>query len=448
MHRPQFFILLILLWIVLCNTTAQNPIIRDQFTADPSARVFGDKVYVYPSHDILCTEDRGRVGWFCMEDYHVFSSPNLTDWTDHGVIVNQSKIDWVDSTSFSMWAPDCIYRNGKYYFYFPSRPWDTIYGRGFTIGVAIAEHPEGPFIPNAKPIKNVHGIDPNVFIDKDEQAYLYWSARKIFVARLQENMFELASEPEVIDNLPKEGLIEGPFLFERNGIYYLTYPHAANKTERLEYATADNPMGPFKATGVIMDELPSGCWTNHQSIIQFKDQWYLFYHSNDLSPAFDKNRSVCIDSLFFNDDGTIQEVTPTLRGVGLTDASQKIEIDRYSYKSNSGVSIAFFDTLNSLGGWKTILEERNAWIQYNGVDFRRKNYKTVQVRVLAKNGGTLQIGLVKHDASRLTEVNVPVCMEWITIDAPVVRIRQGIQNLIIENLDNNPVEIDWIQFIK
>src|SRR5436189_2531816 len=99
---------------------AQNPLIQNLFTADPSARVFNGKVYLYPSHDIPATPGHGKPGWFCMQDYYVFSSANLTDWTDHGVIVSQNKVPWADSTAYSMWAPDCIERAGKYYFYFPA----------------------------------------------------------------------------------------------------------------------------------------------------------------------------------------------------------------------------------------------------------------------------------------------------------------------------------------
>ena len=304
-------ILLITALVILSAkyTIAQNPFIQDQFTADPTARVFNGRVYVFPSHDIPAQPGRGRAGWFVMEDYHVFSSANLTDWTDHGVIVSQNKVNWVDSTSFSMWAPDCIERNGKYYFYFPAGMKASL-GRGNAVGVAIADNPAGPYIPQPEPIKNLRGIDPALFIDKDGQAYIYWSGGNIFAAKLKENMLELASETKVIGDLPKQGLKEGPFLFERNGIYYMTYPHVQNKIERLEYAIADNPMGPFKVTGVIMDESPTGCWTNHQSIIEFNNQWYLFYHHNDLSPKFDKNRSIRVDSLFFNEDGTIRKVIP------------------------------------------------------------------------------------------------------------------------------------------
>src|SRR5690606_3064761 len=294
---------------------AQNPLVMDQFTADPSARVFNGRVYVYPSHDIPCTEGKGRPGWFCMEDYHVFSSDNLIDWTDHGIIVTQNDIPWARPNNYAMWAPDCIEKDGKYFFYFPTVPKDTTGGiRGFTIGAAVADKPEGPYTIQEKPIANVRGIDPNVFIDKDGQAYLYWSQGHIYGARLKDNMLELASEPQILAELPSKGLKEGPYMIERNGIYYLTYPHVENNTERLEYAIGDNPLGPFKVPGVIMDEWPSGCWTNHHSFIEFKNQWYLFYHHNDLSPSFDKNRSMRADSLSFNADGTIRKVIPTLRG--------------------------------------------------------------------------------------------------------------------------------------
>ncbi|OFY66978.1 MAG: alpha-N-arabinofuranosidase [Bacteroidetes bacterium RBG_13_42_15] len=433
--------------ILLYNAFAQNPIIRDQFSADPSARVFNGMVYLYPSHDILAREGRGRPGWFCMEDYHLFSSSNLTDWTDHGVIVSQNKVNWVDSTTFSMWAPDCIARNGKYYFYFPANV-KASSGRGFGIGVAVADNPAGPYTPQPEPIINVRGIDPCPFIDKDGQAYIYYSLNKIFAAKLKDNMLELASEPEVIGDLPTKGLIEGPYLFERNGIYYMTYPHVQNKIERLEYAISDNPMGPFKVTGVIMDELPMGCWTNHQSIIEFNNQWYLFYHDNDLSPKFDKNRSVRIDSLFFNEDCTIQKVTPTFRGVGVTCALKNIEIDRYSHKSETGASVAFLDTINTFNGWKTILDSQNSWISYNTVDFGSKELGSVQVKASSQAGGTLQICLNNADGTLLAEVKIPESTSWNTVDTPLLKFQKGIHNLVVVLKDNNPVEIDWIKFIN
>ncbi|HET6995314.1 MAG TPA: family 43 glycosylhydrolase [Chitinophagaceae bacterium] len=445
-HKPSLLNLstaLLLSNLVL----AQNPIVRTQYSADPTARVFGDKVYLFASHDILATEGKGRVGWFCMEDYHVFSSSNLADWTDHGVIIEQNKVPWVRPNSYSMWAPDCIQRNNKFYFYFPTSPKDTVtYGRGFTIGVAVADKPEGPYVPLEMPIKGVRGIDPNVFIDKNGQAYLYWSAGNIYAAKLKENMTELASDPIILKDLPSKGLKEGPYLFERAGIYYLTFPHVENKIERLEYATSDNPLGPFKMTGVIMDESPTGCWTNHHSIIQIKNQWYLFYHDRDYSPNFDKARSVRADSLFFNEDGTIKQVVRTLRGIGVTNATREIQIDRYSKMSDNDVSIAFIDTLDRFKGWKTIFNRAGAWVQYNTVDFGSKSLKTVLINAAAESGAVLQIHINSINGPVIAEIKIPKSTNWKIIKAPLMKFHPGIQNLFVVSNGNNIAEVDWVRF--
>ena len=438
-------------WVIfsLCttiNVCAQNPIVRNMYSADPSARVFGNRVYVFPSHDILATPGKGRVAWFCMEDYHVFSSANLTDWTDHGMIVTQNKVPWVRPDSYSMWAPDCIYRNGKYYFYFPTSPKDTLtHGKGFTIGVAIANKPEGPYTPEPTPLKGVRGIDPNVFIDKDGQAYLYWSAGNIYGAKLKDNMTELASEVFTLKELPTKGLKEGPYMFERNGIYYVTFPHVENKIERLEYATSDNPLGPFKMTGVIMDESPSGCWTNHHSVIQFKNQWYLFYHDRDYSPNFDKARSVRADSLSFNADGTIQKVIPTLRGIGITDAAKEIQIDRYSAKSD-GASIDFLDTTNRFLGWKTILEKPEAWIQFNTVKFGKETAKTISVKAASATGGTIAIRAKDFSGPVIAELKIPKGSNWNIVKKSIAGMSPGVRNIVVQLKGNGMVEVDWISF--
>jgi hypothetical protein len=431
---------------VVC-AVAQNPLIRNQYSADPSARVFGDRVYIYPSHDILATQGKGRVGWFCMEDYHVFSSANLTDWTDHGMILTQNKIPWVKPDSYSMWAPDCIERNGKYYFYFPTSPKDTVaYGRGFRIGVAVSDKPTGPFIPQLEPIKEVRGIDPNVFIDKDGQAYLYWSAGNIYGAKLKANMLELDSEVKTLGELPGKGLKEGPYLFERKGIYYLTYPHVENKTERLEYATANSPLGPFKVTGVIMDESASGCWTDHHSLIEWKNQWYLFYHDKDYSPRFDKARSIRADSLFFNADGTIKKVIPTHRGIGVTKATAEIQVDRYSAISSEGAAVDFIDTADHFKGWKTIFSKQNAWIQYNSVDFGVKVPKKVAINAMSETGGILQIRTGSISGPLIAELAIPKSSGWAVAKAPVLTSLKNIQHLVVMLNDGNNVAVDWVRF--
>lgn len=438
------YTLILLLAVLASAAFAQNPVIRDQYSADPTARVFNGKVYLYPSHDILGKPGQGRPNWFCMEDYHVFSSENLTDWNDHGMILSQTTVPWANPKGYSMWAPDCIERNGKYYFYFPTAP-DSTYGRGFAIGVAVADKPEGPYVPEKTPIKKVNGIDPNVFIDKDGQAYLYWAMGNIFGAKLKENMLELASEPVVIGDLPGKGLKEGPFLFERNGIYYMTIPHVEKNTERLEYYTGTSPLGPFKFGGVIMDESPVGCWTNHHSFINYNNQWYLFYHHNDYSPKFDKNRSVRIDSMFFNTDGSIKKVIPTLRGVGLTKASSEIQIDRFSRISDKGVSIAFNDSTNTFKGWKTVFNAPDAWVQYNSVDFEKGKFKTLEANVKAADGATVEVHLDKSDGPVVAVVKVPKGESFTKISSKASNLSKGVHNLILVS-KTFPIEVDWIKF--
>jgi len=435
----EYIALFILLEIPLALT--QNPLIRDQFTADPTARVFEGRVYVYPSHDVNCGHN-----WFCMKDYHVFSSENLVNWTDHGVIVSQEKVVWVDSTKNSMWAPDCYEKNGKYYFYFPAIV-DTNTGLfGMAVGVAVSNTPYGPFKPEDKPIKGVSGIDPNVFRDTDGQTYLYWAGRGgLRGARLKENMLELDSDPQVFDNLPK-GMKEGPFLFERKGLYYFTFPHVIKETEALVYSIGDNPLGPFEYKGIIMDEHPSGCWTNHHSILEYKNQWYLFYHHNDLSPDFDKNRSIRADSLFFNEDGIIQKVIPTLRGVGLTQATDKIQIDRYSEISKKGAAAPFLDTADTFGGWKIILTEKDAWVKYNSVDFGENDLKEIHIRALSETGGTIELHIGKKDLLAAKRIKIPKSRDWQIVTAKMDKRPSGIQNIGILFRDTGTVEIDWLRF--
>lgn len=418
---------------------SQNPIIRDQFSADPTARVFNNKIYLYPSHDIPAPPDFPRKDWFCMEDYHVFSSSDLTDWTDHGVIVTQTKVPWLTRIGYDMWAPDCVFRNGKYYFYFPV---------GGRIGVATADKPEGPFTVLDKPVAGMGGIDPCVLIDKDGQSYIYTSMGRFNAARLKDNMIEIDGKPQTLQNFPTKGLIEGPFVLERKGIYYMTYPHVENKIERLEYATADNPMGPFTFRGVIMDETPMGTWTNHHSLVEYNGQWYLFYHQSAYSPKFDKNRAVCVDSLFFNEDGTIRKVIPTNRGVGITKAAGKIEIDRYSHISPEGVSLAFIDTTNTFKGWKAILNKQNSWISYNTVDFGNKKLKKIQVNAASTTGGTVEFRLGKPDGLLLASVNIPKGVSLNTVNAKVSKFKKGIHNLVMVLRDNSTVEVDWVKFAR
>ena len=465
------FVRLLLLSVPL-TAAAQNPVISGQFTADPTARVFNNKVYLYPSHDIFPPEGT-RQDWFSMEDYHVFSSEDLVTWQDHGVIVTQNKVPWVRPNSYSMWAPDCVYRNGKYYFYFPSAPKQ---GGGFGVGVAIADNPEGPFIPEPEPIKGINGIDPCVLQASDGNAYIFWGAGRC--AKLKENMKELADdnpkevmkwgnrEMEMIGvnclkDLPNRQA-EGPFAFEYNGNYYLTYPYVRENTEVLAYAMSKNPMGPYEYKGLIMAEHANGCWTNHHSIVNYKDQWYLFYHHNAYSPKDDKRRSVQIEKLYFNADGTIKEVKPTLRGVGINKADSRIDVDRYS-SASEGVELAYLDTTNTFRGWEIKLPKKGSWITYNDVDFSNisgKAYMTANVK--ADKNTKIVIRENNKSGKVIATLNLQVEPEggnnggmmmrrrsyvgqWYAVTAQLSYIPKGITNLYI-TCEGEGASIDWLQF--
>ena len=463
--------LLLLLLGMPMMMSAQNPIIRDQFSADPTARVFNNKVYVYPSHDIVPPEGQ-RQDWFCMEDYHVFSSENLTDWTDHGVIVTQNKVPWVRPDSYSMWAPDCVERNGKYYFYFPSAPKG---GMGFGVGVAIADSPEGPFVCESEPIKGINGIDPCVLLASDGNAYIFWGNGRC--AKLKDNMKEIA------DDTPKEkvkwgerefemygvnclkGLpnrqAEGPFAFEYNGNYYLTYPYVRENTEVLGYAMSKNPMGPYEYKGIIMAEHENGCWTNHHSIINYKGQWYLFYHHNDFSPRDDKRRSVCIEKLYFNADGTIKEVKPTMRGVGINKATEKIEIDRFS-SASSDVTTQLIDTINTFRSFEATLPVKGSWMRYNDIDFSCITDGYIIVKAKASENTKFFIREKAANGKIIAKVDLTVKPEapagmpamfrrdfsnqWLSLTAPLDYTPKGVTDLVITVEGDAGISVDNVQF--
>jgi beta-xylosidase len=302
--------------------TDTNPVVTHMYTADPSAKVFGDSiVWVFASHD----DDSARgYGW--MKDYHFFSTKDMKTWTDHGVALSIDDISWATS---HLWAPDACERNGKYYLYAPAN---------HQIGVFVSDRPEGPYKDAlGKPlIPLTESIDPNVFIDDDGQAYLYFSrrGRYCYVVKLKENMIEMDGMIHELTNQSIRNTIngdfqfaEGPFVHKRNDIYYLTYPARRYKNdstgsswvgyEVLCYATSKSPMGPFEYQGQISGE--SGVHTIHQSIITFKGEDYLFYHNGELfnSRGLTKyakyRRSMCVNKLTYNPDGSINFVEQTDR---------------------------------------------------------------------------------------------------------------------------------------
>jgi len=314
-HR---FLVTLLFLIASIISFSQNPFIKDLYTADPSARVFNDTLYVYPSHD------ETDATWFFMKDWHVYSTTNMTTWKDHGVALSLDKLPWAKSMA---WAPDCVERNGKYYFYYPTDQ--------SKIGVAVGDKPFGPFKdPLGKPLIHIKSkgvicnrdfIDPAAFIDDDGQAYLYMGQLVVNAIKLNKDM--ISYDDKVYHLKGTDDFFEASWMHKYKGKYYLSYVGTSGE---LKYCIGNSPLGPFEYKGVILRKMNSG--TSHHSITFYKGKWYLFYHNSDLYYANhpDKEvkfgwghegsphtfrRSICVDELFYNEDGTIKEVIPTLTGV-------------------------------------------------------------------------------------------------------------------------------------
>lgn len=306
-----------LLFIAIANLAfSQNPIIRHIYTADPAAHVFKDTLFVYTSHD----EDTAT--WFNMLDWHVFSTVDMQKWIDHGAIFSLADLSWA---SRAAWAPDCVYANGQYYFYYPVET--------NAIGVAVSDNPHSkfrdalnkPLITRQTPDVVCSGylIDPAVFIDDDSAAYLFFGMNDLNIVKLNKDMISFRDTVRQVKGA--DNFFEAVWMHKYKGKYYLSYSGKFSKEGKgkLLYAMSDSPYGPFEYKGILLEEMNSG--TNHHSIVNFKGQWYLFYHNSDLyfknhpeeTPVLNWNgknpfhRSICVDRLHYNDDGTIRQVIPT-----------------------------------------------------------------------------------------------------------------------------------------
>lgn len=288
-----------------------NPIIKDKYTGDPAALVYKDKVYLYAGHD----EAPNDFNFYKMNEWVVYSSSDMKHWESHPVPLKVTDFKWASNDA---WASQVIERNGKFYWYVTVSH-GTIPGKA--IGIAVSDSPTGPF-------KDVLGkalitndmtkftdiswddIDPTVFIDNDGQAYLFWGNTACHYAKLKENMVELDGPIQHID-LPN--YTEAPWIHKHKNWYYLSY--AYQFPEKIAYAMSKSITGPWEYKG-ILNELAGNSNTNHQSIIDFKGQSYFIYHNGAAQPHGGSfRRSVCVDKLYYNKDGTMKRVVMTSEGI-------------------------------------------------------------------------------------------------------------------------------------
>lgn len=303
-------LILLLLWIS-AELTAQNPILPEgTFMADPAAHVWNDgKLYIYGSVD-ESTEH------YCSHRYHVLSTSDLISWEIHeNVFSSQGENDKVDYNDKLLFAPDCMYKDGKWYLYYCQPDPEN------AEGVAVSDSPTGPFGMGKKMNTGKYSeIDPGVFIDEDGTAYYVWGQFSLKMAVLKENMCQIDTL-SIRDSILTEGehyFHEGAFMTKRKGLYYLVYADMSrtNTPSCIGYATSSDPYGPYTYRGVIIDNDNSdpANWNNHGSIAEFRDQWYVFYHRGTHESR--KIRKMCVEPIQFREDGSIPEVEMTTQGAG------------------------------------------------------------------------------------------------------------------------------------
>lgn len=386
---------------------SQNPIIQTMYTADPAPMVYNDRLYVYTTHD----EDNST--WFTMNDWKLYSTDDMVNWTDHGVILKYTDFEWAKGDA---WAPQCIERDGKFYMYVPVI--SGINNRG-AIGVAVADSPYGPFYDAlGEPLVQTEwgDIDPTVFIDDDGQAYLYWGNPKLYYVKLNEDMISYSGDvvrvPMVAESFGKRennperptSYEEGPWLYKRNNLYYLFWP-GGPLPEFIGYSTSKSPIGPWKYGGIVMPT-EGKSFTNHPGVIDFKGKTYFFYHNGALPGGSGFTRSVCVEEMTFNTDGSIPQLKMTegiKQGIGTLNPYRKTEAETIAWsegiKASQNEQVGVFVTAKKDG----------AYIKVRDVDFQNKGASKFFARIGTTHNAnvTLEIRQDKLDGALLGTIKVP-----------------------------------------
>ena len=426
------------------------PIISTKYTADPAPLVYNDTVFLYTSHD----EDDAM--GFKMLDWLLYYSTDMVNWTEYGAVASLKDFDWVPYDN-GAWAVQCIERNGKFYLYCPMPG-------GVGIGVLVADTPYGPFKdPLGKAlIKNSnHDIDPTIMIDDDGQAYMYWGNPKVYWVKLNEDMISYSGEI-MQDATTPANYQEGPWVWKHDGMYYMAYASTCCP-EGIGYAMSTKPTGAWEYKGMIVDasEKTRG---NHPGIIEFKGKWYCFGHSYDLlkqiTDKFYERRSVDMDEMVINADGTIQNRAYwSVEGpaqVGALNPFNRVEAETMAW--SEGVKTHFetewtgdfdWDRGTKIDDHLFVTSINNGdYILVRGVDFG-SGAKTVEANVSPIYGGKIEVRVDKLDGPVIATINVDSSREagyWKSFSAPVDDVNGVHDVYFVFKGDKDLFNFDWWKF--
>lgn len=422
--------------------TADNPLVSHVYTADPAARVFNGRMYVVTSHDLDTQAN------YDMTDYTLFSSDDMVNWRDHGIVFDVRRdAPWANLA----YAPDMIYRNGMYYLYFPNG------ANG--IGVAVSNTPTGPYtdplgralVSRSTPNANVQWLfDPGVFIDDDGQAYLYFGGGAPGHARVIRLNSDMVSTSGSAITLDVPNFFEALYMHKRNGIYYLSYSTTPETGMRIDYMTSSNPTSGFTYRGTVLPNPWQNNNNNHHSILEYNGQWYIFYHNRAVSNergASGYQRSINVDRLFYNSDGTIQQVSNGPAGVPkLKNVDPSVRNEAETIDNEQGIETEGPPT----GTRNLAFIENGDWVQISNVDFGA-GYGGFEAGVAsAANGGTIEIILDSLNNAPLGRVNVGSTggwQNWQTVSASIGSAT-GLHNLYLRFSGGSGYlfNVDWWRF--
>jgi len=456
MRKIKFNKLVVLAIISLTSSIgikcfADNPIIQTKYTADPAPMVYNDTVFLYTSHD----EDDAT--GFKMFNWMLYTSTDMVNWTDHGIIGGIKEpyktFSWADG--HSAWAPQCVARNGKFYFYCP-----TIYQGKMAIGVAVSTSPYGPFKDAlGKPLisrSNPGDYDPTVFVDDYGQAYMYWGGNgPCYYAKLNQDMISTSGDIKIamIDftgTPPEASYTEGPWLWKMNSHYYLAWASRCCP-EGIGYAMSDSPTGPWMCKGNIMnpDERSSG---NHPGIIDLKGNSYAFgfnYAVNfSQTKTHRERRSICVDKMTYNPDGTIQKLpwwTETgAPQIGTLNPYRRTEAECIAWES--GVKT---EKSQLIGVYVTDIDNGD-YIKLKGVNLE-KGAKSFEASVAsASQGGKIEIHTDSLSGQLLGTCIVETTggwQKWVTKKCTISKTK-GIHDLyfVFTGGEGKMFNFDWWKF--
>ena len=450
-------VVLAALFMSIALLSAQNPIVQTWFTPDPAPLVVGDRLYVYTGHD------ENGADFFWMNEWRVYSTTDMVNWTDHGTPLSLASFSWADDRA---WAAQCIERNGKFYWYVCAH---SKLSGGMAIGVAVGNSPTGPFRDAiGKPLfenGSWDHIDPTVLIDDDGQAWLYWGNPQIYYLKLNEDMVSYSGDLGIIE-LTEEGFgapapqhrnkevkykdcyTEGPWIEKHGGKYYLLYA-AGGVPEHIAYSVSDTPIGPWKYMGEIMPLQNTRSFTNHCGVATYKGHNYFFYHTGWLPGGGGFGRSASVEEFHYNADGSYPIINATSEGVeavGKLNPFQRIEAETMAF--SYGVQT---EQNNKKGVYVTHVHHGD-YIKVREVDFSSQPLSFSVSVASGLHGGMLEVHLDSIRGEKVAEIAVPSTQgweNWTTLTTKKVKAVRGTHDIyfVFKGLKGSQLfNFDWWQF--